>query len=130
MRRNWPDIRMGHDIGRARRDADRIRAGAPWRHPSRLSAVVWLYLGSGSERIWSEGELVETGAGPEDWPYLAEDVMKEKSAPPKGAAAEAAEAILQGMMPKPKETVAALHSRDFAPPSDMPALRIVYDAGI
>lgn len=121
---------MSHDLGRARRDADRIRAAMPWRHPTRLSAVVWIYLGSGSERIWSAGEPIEVGARAEDWPYLAENAADGLSAPVKGAAERLAGEILGGMMPQPKEILAALHSRDFAPPSDMPALRIPYDIDV
>jgi hypothetical protein len=121
---------MNQDLGSARRDADRIRAAATWRHPTRLSAVVWLYLGSGSERIWSAGEPVEPGAGAEDWPYLAENAADGLPAPVRGAAESAASAILEGLMPQPKEIVAALHSRDFAPPSDMPALRFPYDIAV
>lgn len=118
---------MEQDLGRARREADRIRAAASWRHPTRLSAIVWTYLGAGSERIWSAGEPVVHGAGPEDWPYLAENAADDRPAPPKGAAERMASAMLDALLPQPKEIVAALHSRDFAPPSDMPALRLPYD---
>lgn len=118
---------MEQDLGLARREADRIRAAAPWRHPTRLSAVVWVYLGAGSERIWSAGEPAPHGGSFEDWPYLAENAADDRPAPPKGAAERAASAILDALLPKPKEIVAALHSRDFAPPSDMPALRLPYD---
>jgi hypothetical protein len=121
---------MEEDLERARRDTDRIRAAAPWRHPTRLSAIVWLYLGAGSERIWSAGEPVEPPDGPEDWPYLAEHGADGMPAPVKGAAERASSAILEEMLPQPKDVVAALHSRDFAPPSDMPALRLPYNVGI
>lgn len=121
---------MDHVLGRARRDVDRIRAAAPWRHPTRLSAVVWLYLGSGSERIWSVGDLIASGAGPEDWPYLAENAADGLPSAVKGAAERVASSLLEGMMPKPKDIVAALHSRDFAPPSDMPALRLPYNIDV
>lgn len=117
--------------GRARRESERLRADAPWRHPTRLSALVWLYLGSGSERIWSGGRLVAPAPGvPEDWPYMAEDAADGLPRAASGAAETMAAALLRGLMPPARETVGGLHARDFAPPSDMPALRLPFEIGV
>lgn len=102
-----------------------LRDEMPWRHPSNVSALVWIFSGSGSALNWQNGRLVDGPSAEIDQPYLAPDATEALGA---GRAPPPLSTRLAELLPTPGLIVPSLHSRDFSPPSSLPAARIPFEA--
>ena len=102
-----------------------LRGEMPWRHPSNVSALVWIFCGAGSALSWQNGRLVDDPAAELDQPYLAPDAIEALGA---GRAPPPLSTRLAELLPTPGLIVPSMHSRDFSPPSSLPAARIPFEA--
>ncbi|MGY3581546.1 hypothetical protein ACVIGB_000382 [Bradyrhizobium sp. USDA 4341] len=102
-----------------------LRAGDPWRYPTSLSALAWIFCGSGQALSWQSGRLVDDGVGDPDQPYLAPDAIEALGA---GRAPLPLSNRLAEFLPTPGMIVPSLHTRDFCPPGSLPAARIPFEA--
>lgn len=102
-----------------------LRCELPWRHPSSVSALVWIFCGAGNALNWQDGRLVDDPAAEPDQPYLAPDAIEALGA---GRAPPPLSTRLAELLPTPGSIVPSMHSRDFNPPSSLPAARIPFEA--
>lgn len=94
----------------------------PSRHPTRMSATVWLYVAAGPEMVWSEGLPVFLGEPAEaDLPALAWVDGFGQGGPAYTASLIGA---IDALLPSKNDALAALHPSDLAVPGDFPALRL------
>jgi hypothetical protein len=102
-----------------------LRSSLPWRHPSALSALAWIFCGAGHALNWHDGRLVDSLIGEPDQPYLAPDAIEALGA---GRAPPPLSSRLAEFLPAAGMILPSLHTRDFSPPSSLPAARIPFGA--